>query len=113
MLGRWALVIVAYGSMPLAGDPLAARLVRAARFREFGIASVSAMAATLLLIDAIGLLLLFAVATGALALRIAVHSRSGGVSRPAIAAAPLLGEITTLLCCALVASAHQAVRGSA
>jgi hypothetical protein len=109
MLGRWAFVILAYGSTPRPGDALATRLVRAASFREFGIASVTAMAVTLLLIDAIGLLLLFAIASGTIALRIAVHARAGGVSRASLGAAAVLGEVATLACCALVASWHAAM----
>jgi len=109
MLGRWALVVLAYGSTPMRGDALAARVVRAASFREFGIASVTAMAITLLLVDAVGLLLLFAIATVTIALRIGVHARHGGVSRPALGAALVLGELATLACCAVVASVSEAM----
>jgi hypothetical protein len=113
MLGRWAFVVVAYGSTPAPGDALAARLVRAVSFREFGIASVTAMAVALLLIDAVGLLLLFAIAVGAIALRISVHARRGGISRPALGAAAVVGELTALACCAVVASLHAAVFAAA
>jgi hypothetical protein len=67
------------------------------------------MAITLLLVDAVGLLLLFAIATVTIALRIGVHARHGGVSRPALGAALVLGELATLACCAVVASVSGAM----
>lgn len=103
LLGRWGLVVLAYGSQPAPGDALAPRLVRQLGFNQFAVASVSAMALTLLLIDAVGLVLLFAVATQTIALRIAVHARRGGIDGSALGAAAALGELTTLVLSAALA----------
>ena len=71
MLARWALVVQAYGSIPMVADPFATALTRSLKFREFGTASVSAMALTLVLANAVGLVLLLAVAALTIVLRIA------------------------------------------
>lgn len=103
LLGRWALVVLAYGSQAAPGDPLAPRLVRQVGFNQFAVASVSAMALTLLLVDAIGLVLLFAIATQTILLRIAVHARCGGITRSALGASAVLGELgIVILSAALV-----------
>jgi adenosylcobinamide-GDP ribazoletransferase len=103
MLGRWALVVQAYGSIPVVEDRFAAALTRGLKFREFGTASVSAMALTLVLANAVGLVLLLAVAALSIALRIAAHRRSGGVSRTSILSGGELAETTALLACAALA----------
>jgi adenosylcobinamide-GDP ribazoletransferase len=105
MLGRWAMVVEAYGSIPVEGDPLAEAMTRHAKFREFGNASVSAMALTLVLANAVGLVLLFAAATGAIAVRVAAHRLRGGVTRTSLLAVVEIVESGTLLLAALVARA--------
>ncbi|MFM8410672.1 MAG: hypothetical protein ACKOCT_10375 [Alphaproteobacteria bacterium] len=102
ILGRWAQVVQAYGSIPRPGDSFAEALCRGCAFREFGIASVSAMLLVLALANAVGLVLLFAVAAGTIALRILAHRR-GGPSRTSIEAGGELAETTTLLLAALLA----------
>lgn len=102
ILGRWAQVVIAYGSIPRPGDGFAAALCRGCAFREFGTASVSAMLLTLALANAVGLVLLFAVAAQTIGLRILAHRR-GGASRTAIEAAGELAETTTLVLGALLA----------
>jgi hypothetical protein len=109
LLGRWGFVILAYGSQAAPGDPLAPRLVKQLGFNQFAVASVSAMALTLLLVDAIGLVLLFAVAAQTIGLRIAVHTRRGGISRPSLGVAAVAGELTTLLASVALASLHAAI----
>ena len=107
LLGRWALVVQAYGSIPRPGDRFAATLCRGCTFREFGNASVSAMAMTLALANAVGLGLLFAVAAQTIGLRILAHRR-GGASRVSIEAGGELAETTVLVLCALLARALAA-----
>lgn len=102
ILGRWSQVVVAYGSIPRPGDAFAAALCKGCAFREFGAASVSAMLLVLALANAVGLVLLFAVAAQTIAVRILAHRR-GGASRTAIEAAGELAETTTLALGALLA----------
>jgi cobalamin synthase len=109
LLGRWGFVVLAYGSQPAPGDPLAARLVKQLGFNQFAVASVSTMALTLLLVDAIGLVLLFAVAAQTIGLRILVHARSGGITRSSLGTAAVLGELTTLVASTVLASLHAAI----
>lgn len=109
LLGRWGFVVLGYGSQPAPGDPLAARVVKQLGFNQFAVASVSAMALTLLLVDAIGLVLLFAVAAQTIGLRIAVHARQGGISRASLGGAAVLGELTTLVASVGLASLHAAI----
>ncbi len=110
-LGRWALVVQAYGSQAADGDAVAATLAREPKFREFGIASVTAMAATLALSNAIGVLLLVAVASATIGVRIAVHRRLGGVTETSLAAGGEIAETAALLvCAALVALARAGAR---
>jgi hypothetical protein len=105
MLGRWAIVVQAYGSIPAPGDDFAAALVPRIEFREFGFASVSAMAIALMLANAVGVVLVIASATVAVGLRILAHGRRGGVSRPWILAGADAVETTALALAALLAFA--------
>jgi len=107
--GRWAYVVQAYGSLAAPGDALAATLVREMKFREFGVASVSAMAATLVLSNAMGVLLLLAVATVTIGLRVLVHRRSGGVTETSLAAGAEVAESVALVVCALLVALARAL----
>lgn len=105
MLGRWAFVVQAYGSQSARGDGVGAVFPRAMQFREFGLASVSAMALTLILANAIGLVLILWTATQTILLRVLSHSRGGGVGERGLAAGAELAETSTLLLCAGLARA--------
>ncbi|MDG2306204.1 MAG: hypothetical protein P8R42_16445 [Candidatus Binatia bacterium] len=105
MLGRWAFVVQAYGSRSARADGVGAVFPRAMQFREFGIASVSSMALTLILANAIGLILILWTATQTITLRILVHRRAGGVGERSLAAGAELAEVSTLLLCAGLARA--------
>lgn len=100
MLGRWAIVVHAYGSLAAPADERAAVLVREIKFGQFGVASVTAMAATLVLSNAIGIVLLLGVASATVAGRILVHRWLGGVATTTIEAAGELAETVALLLCA-------------
>ncbi len=92
VLGRWAWVVQAYGSLVPAGHPRAAALVRGLEFREFALASVSAMALALIFASALGLLALMLVAALAITLRIAAHRVQGGVTLDTLGAGAALAE---------------------
>ncbi len=97
LLGRWAFVVQGYGSLVASGDANTAALVRGLEFREFGLASVSAMALTLAVSAPLGLLALMLVAALAIGFRIAVHRWQGGVSLETLGAGAAVGELTPLL----------------
>ncbi|HEY8514390.1 MAG TPA: adenosylcobinamide-GDP ribazoletransferase [Candidatus Binatia bacterium] len=106
-LGRWALVVQAYGSLPAREQDFEATLVREMKFREFGVASVSAMAATLALSNAMGVVLLIGSGSVAVGLRIVVHRAFGGVTATTVRAGGELCEaVVLLLAAALVALAR-------
>lgn len=105
MLGRWAFVVQAYGSQSARTSGVGAVFPRAMQFREFGLASVSAMALTLILANAIGLVLILWTATQTIAVRIFTHQRAGGVGERSLAAGAELAEVSTLLLCAGLARA--------
>lgn len=105
MLGRWAFVVQAYGSQSARSEGVGAVFPRAMQFREFSLASVSAMALTLILANAIGLVLILWTATQTILVRILVHSRAGGVGERSLAAGADLAEVSTLLLCAGLARA--------
>jgi len=107
-LGRWALVVQAYGSLPARPDDFGAVLAREMKFREFGFASVTAMAVTLMLSNAMGVVLLIGVGTVTVALRILVHRVFGGVTATTVQAGGEIGEtVALLLCAALVGLARS------
>lgn len=105
MLGRWAFVIQAYGSQSARADGVGAVFPRAMQFREFSLASVSSMALTLILANAIGLVLILWTATQTILVRIFTHQRAGGVGERSLAAGAELAEVSTLLLCAGLARA--------
>lgn len=105
MLGRWAFVVEAYGSRSARAEGVGAVFPKAMQFREFGIASVSAMALTLVLANAIGLVLILWTATQTILVRVVAHRRAGGVGERSLLAGAELAETSTLLLCAGLARA--------
>jgi len=103
MLGRWAYVVQAYGSLPARPDGFAAMMVRHMQFTQFATASVSAMALSLMLINALGTLVLFLVASLTILLRIWTHSRRGGVSAVSLGAGAFLCEAMVVVLIGAVA----------
>lgn len=103
MLGRWAYVVQAYGSLPARKDGFAAMMVRHMQFTQFATASVCAMALSLMLINALGTLLLFLVASMSILLRIFTHSRQGGVSAVSLGAGGFLAEVAVVVLVGAVA----------
>ena len=103
MLGRWAFVVLAYGSQSAGPSGAGAVLPRAMEFREFSFASVFTMATCLVLADAIGLIFLLWTAAQTVVVRIAVHRWWGGVSRSTLAAGAELAETAALFLGAILA----------
>ncbi len=103
MLGRWAVVVQCYGGSPVAARGLAAVLVGRARLREFGWASALVFAATLAVLDAVGLVVLLAVTLATVALRVLAYRRAGGLTGRQLAATAEVIETGTLVVLALLA----------
>lgn len=111
VLGRWAMAVHAYGSIAARPDDLAGTFVKQLQFNQFAVASVTAMAVTLAASNAMGVLLLFGVASVTIAFRIAVHGWLGGVTPSTIRAAGELAETTALGLCALLVLVARALGG--
>lgn len=111
VLGRWAIVVQVYGSLAARPDDLAAVFVREMKFGQFGVASVTAMAATLALSNAMGIVLLLGVATASVGFRILVHRWLGGVAPSTLAAGGEVAETVALLLCAVLVLLARLVEG--
>jgi hypothetical protein len=79
-LGRWAVVVQCYGGRPASGAA-ASPLVGRARFREFAMASVSAIGGALVALDALGLLAVLSAALVTVGLRTVVYRRGAGLTQ--------------------------------
>jgi len=97
MLGRWAMVVLAFSSRRARLGPPGPRFEAGITFHEFGWASVLAGGAALVAIDAVGLLAMLAVAGVTVSLRLLAHRWLGGVESSGFWAAAELGEIVSLL----------------
>lgn len=111
VLGRWAIAVHVYGSLAARPDDLAAGLVRGLQFNQFAVASVTAMAVTLGASNAMGVLLLFGVASATVALRIVVHGWLGGVAPATVRAAGEIAETVALVLCAALVQLARALGG--
>jgi len=111
MLGRWGIVVQAYGSLAARPDDRAAVFVREMKFGQFGVASVTAMAATLALSNAMGIVVLLGVATATVGARILVHRWLGGVAPATLEAAGELAESVALIVCAGLVQLARALGG--
>lgn len=96
MLGRWAMVVVAFSARQARAGAAGPRFEPGITFREFGWASALAGAAVLATIDAVGLLAMLAVAAVAVVLRLVAHRWLGGVNAAVFAATGAIGEIVAL-----------------
>lgn len=97
MLARWAAVVQCYGGVPRPGATGMALLAGRARFREFGIASVTALGTTLILLDAVGLAIAVACILATLAIRVLAYRRAGGLGDGALEATIAVVETLALL----------------
>jgi adenosylcobinamide-GDP ribazoletransferase len=98
VLGRWAVVVLAYGAKPIRAGSDNRFIVTMGRvtFREFGWASVMAFAISFSVAEALGLIAVVAAAVLATALRLLAHRWFGGVSGDMLGAAVELVEAVVL-----------------
>jgi len=97
MLARWAAVVQCYGGLPHPGSTGMALLAGRARFREFGIASVTALGTTLILLDAVGLAIAVACIVATLAIRVLAYRRAAGLGDGALEATLAVVETLAIL----------------
>ena len=97
MLARWAVVVQCYGGRAAPDAAGIATLAGRARFREFGIASVTALGTTLVLLDAVGLAIAVACALATLAVRVLAYRRAAGLGDDALEATAVLVETLAIL----------------
>jgi adenosylcobinamide-GDP ribazoletransferase len=102
MLGRWAMVVVAFSARRARAGTPGPRFDAGLTFREFGWASAITGGAVLATIDAIGLLAMLPVAAVAVVLRLVAHRWLGGINESVFAAAGAVGEVTALLVLAAI-----------
>jgi hypothetical protein len=105
-LGRWAVVVQCYGGQPAAtGDT--SPLVGRARFREFGVASVTAIGGALVVLDALGLLAVLGAALATVILRTVAYRRGTGLGQTALERTESLVEAVVLAVLAGVTAAMR------
>ncbi|HXJ36421.1 MAG TPA: hypothetical protein VMS22_20485 [Candidatus Eisenbacteria bacterium] len=105
MLARWAIVVQCYGGVPVSGARDLAALVGRARFREFALASVTALGVALVLLDAVGLAVALVAALVTIAVRVAAYRWAGGLTTRALDATSALVEASALVLLSLVSLA--------
>lgn len=96
MLGRFAIVPVAYGLRPLERWGLGLPYEIAVTFREFGVSSVIALGLTTILYQNIGLIVVVAFAIAILLMRLVFSRRLGGVAGYTLGGASAVAELTAL-----------------
>ena len=101
VLGCCSLVVLAVGSRAARADGRRLKFAPEVTFREFGIASAATFAAVSITSEFLGLVLVVATATFALAARVAWHRWIDGVNETAVLAT---GEAVQLLVLVLVAA---------
>ncbi len=106
MLGRWSCVVMAYSSRPARAEGLGWVFVRGVRFREFGLASVLALAVTFALVEIVGLVVFIPLATLTLLFTLYCNRRLGGVTGDTLGA---MGEIIETSAFSLFALIAQGV----
>jgi hypothetical protein len=105
MLARWACVVQCYGGMPAPDAAGLAALAGRARFREFAIASVTALGVMLVLLDAVGLVVAVVSALGTLLVRVVAYRRRQGLDAVAMNATSALVETSALVVLASISAA--------
>jgi adenosylcobinamide-GDP ribazoletransferase len=103
-LGRWALVVLAYGARPIRGGSCTALQVSRVTFREFGWSSVLAFAIALSRADAVGLVFVIVAAVVATGLRLGAYARSGEMSSDVLGAGIEIVELAVLAAAALLST---------
>jgi adenosylcobinamide-GDP ribazoletransferase len=93
LLGRWGMVVLAFGSLAARPDGRRVKFAPALTFREFGIASTVTFALIFSAGGIVGIALVLVTAGSLIGLRILLHSRFGGVSNAALGAACELAQL--------------------
>jgi hypothetical protein len=104
LLARWAGVVQCYGGVPRAGAAGMAALAGRVGFREFAIASVGTLGATLVLLDAVGLAVAVASALVTLGVRTIAYRGRGGLDDATLNATSALVETSALVVLAVIGS---------
>lgn len=105
-LGRWAVVVQCHGGRPApSGDT--SPLVGRARFREFAVASVTAIGGALVALDALGLLAVLGAALATVGLRTVAYRRGTGLGRTSLEWTETAVEAVVLAVLAGVATAMR------
>jgi adenosylcobinamide-GDP ribazoletransferase len=104
ILGRWALVVLAYGARPIRGGSCTVLQLSRVTFREFGWSSVLAFAIALSLADAVGLIFVIVAAVTATGIRLGAYARSGEMSSDVLGAGIEIVELAVLAAAALLST---------
>ena len=97
MLVRWACVVQCYGGAPSGAVTGLATFAGRARFREFAIASLTALGTSLVMLDAVGLAVAVACALVTMTVRVVAYRRAGGIGDEALDATSALVETSALV----------------
>jgi len=97
MLARWAVVVQCYGGLPRPGALAPASLAGRVQFREFAIASVTALGTSLVVLDAVGLAVAAVSAAVTMVLRVAAYRRGGGIGDGTLNVTSALADTSALL----------------
>lgn len=102
MLGRWALVIVAFSARLARVGAAGPRFEAGITFREFGWASVIAVGAALVFLEAVGLVVALGAAAVSVVLRLVWHRWLGGLNPATFRASGEIVEVAALMLFALL-----------
>jgi len=101
LFGRWAMVVLAYGSRAARLDGKRTKYAKGVTFEEFGWASTATLALVFWGTGLLGILLLVCAAIPIIGLRVAMHWRLDGITAASLGAACAIAEIVPLLVLAL------------
>ena len=96
LLGRWAMIVLAFGSRAARPDGRRYKFAPALTFREFGIASTVTFALLFAVTGFLGVIMVIVAAVAVIGLRLLLHRRLDGVTDASVAAACELTQLVTL-----------------
>lgn len=101
LFGRWAMVVLAFGSRAARPDGKRSKFAKGVTFEEFGWASTATLALVFWGTGLLGILLLVCAAIPIVGLRVWLHWRLDGITAASMGAACAVAEIVPLLVLAL------------
>jgi cobalamin synthase len=101
LFGRWAMVVLAFGSRAARSDGRRTKFAKGVTFEEFGWASTATLAIVFWGTGLLGILLLVCAAIPIVGLRVWLHWRLDGITAASMGAACAVAEIVPLLVLAL------------